>query len=79
MPVIHRIDTKIVAVIKILHTTDIVVVAPEEEEDEGCYDDVLKKYIARGATVVHPGAPSKGQYFLHSLLKIYYVHSKTNI
>lgn len=39
---------------------DIVVVAPEEEEDEGCYDDVLKKYIARGATVVHPGAPSKG-------------------
>jgi len=39
---------------------DIVIVAPEEEEDEGCYDNVLKKYITMGATVIHPGAPSKG-------------------
>merc|ERR1712183_816972 len=32
----------------------------EEEEDEGCYSDVLKKYVTRGTTVIHPGTPSKG-------------------
>merc|ERR1711931_236426 len=31
-----------------------------EEEEEGCYSDVLKKYVTRGATVIHPGSPSKG-------------------
>merc|ERR1712183_897938 len=31
-----------------------------EEEDEGCYSDVLKKYVTRGTTVIHPGTPSKG-------------------
>jgi len=39
---------------------EVIVVEPEEEEDEGCYDNVLNKYISRGATVIHPGAPSKG-------------------
>merc|ERR1711931_385277 len=30
------------------------------EDDEGCYSEVLKKYVTRGATVIHPGTPSKG-------------------
>merc|ERR1712183_881223 len=40
--------------------TPVITITPEEEgeeEDEGCYSDVLKKYVTRGTTVIHPGTP----------------------